>query len=351
VRAGLIGLAGSGKTTLFEILTGIPPSDAGKPENRIGVVRFPDARLERLGQLLKPRRTTPATLEVVDPAVDFPAAGPRGRSGESDPLAALRAADALLLVVRAFANDAVPHPLLTVDPARDLAKAGDELMLADLAQVESRLERIEKLAKVGKRPESAAEKERLERLSARLHAGEPLRALRWSAEEERALSGFAFLSQKPLVVVFNTGEAGEPDLPEVPEGAVGVRLPVRAECEVARLPEAERAAFRDLFHIPVAGHEALLAAVRRALDLISFFTAGPPEVRAWHLSRGGSAVEAASRIHTDLGRGFVRAEVLSAEQLLAAGSWAAARERGWLRTEGREYLVQDGDVLHVLHTS
>lgn len=351
MRAGLIGYPASGKTTLFEILTGQTAATGGKLENRIGVVRIADSRLDRLDQLIHPKKTTPATLEVLEPAQSFPAVGQRPRGAEGDPLAPLRAVDALVLVVRAFANDAVPHPLLTVDPARDLAKAEEELVLADLVQVEGRLERIQKLERVGKRGESAGERAALEKLSVQLHAGQPLRGVRWAAEEERTLGGFAFLSRKPLVVVFNTSDAGEEALPPVPPGAVAVRLPARAECEVARLPAGERAAFRELFHISAAGHETLLQALQEALDLISFFTAGPPEVRAWHLSRGGSAVDAASKIHTDIGRGFVRAEVMTVDQLLEAGSLSAARERGWLRTEGREYRVQDGDVLHVLHTS
>ncbi len=345
-----MGLPQSGKTTLFEILSGLSPA-VGRSEQRLGTVRLADPRLDRLTQLVRPKKSTAATLEVVDPAASFPAIGPRPRGGDPDPQAPLRTADALVLVVRAFANEAIPHPLGEVDPERDLTRAGEELRLADLVQIDSRLERMSKLEKVGRGAENAAEKTALLRLRSGLEAGRALRTMRWTGEEERALRGFSFLSRLPLIVVVNVGETGPVTLANLPEGATQVSLPARAESEVARLPAAERPAFRELFQIGESGLETLLRAAQSALDLLSFFTAGPPEVRAWHLRRGSTALDAAAKIHTDIGRGFVRAEVLTVDQLLESGSLAAARDRGWLRTEGRDYVVQDGDVLHILHTS
>ena len=350
MKLGLIGLPQSGKTTLFEILTSQPPA-SGRPENRIGTARILDGRLDRLVELYHPKKITAATLEVVDPATPFPPLSPRAKGGEADPYAPLRLADALALVIRAFENDAVPHPFTTIDPARDLAKAEEELILLDQVAVESRLEKIGKMEKVGRKSETGAERPVLQGLLEWLESGRPLRSMSWSDEDERALRTYTFLSRLPLVVVFNVGEGTPAVLPGPPPGAVAVTLPARAECEVIRLPEAERAGFRELFQIPESGLETLLRAAQQALDLLSFFTAGPPEVRAWHLRRGSSAVDAAGKIHTDLARGFVRAEVMPYEQLLEAGSWSGGRERGWLRTEGREYVVQDGDVLVILHTS
>jgi GTP-binding protein YchF len=351
VKLGLIGLPQSGKTTLFEILTAQAPPAGGRPENRMGTARILDGRLDKLVEMYRPKKVTPATLEVVDPATPFPPLAPRGKGGDADPYGPLRLADALALVIRAFENDTVPHPFTTVDPARDLAKAEEELVLLDHVAVESRLERIEKMEKVGRKAETGAERPVLERLREWLDSGKPLRSMAWSDEEERTLRGYSFLSRLPLVVVYNVGESTPAELPAPPPGAVAVSLPARAECEVVRLPEEERAGFRELFQIPESGLETLLRAAQKALDLLSFFTAGPPEVRAWHLRRGGSAVDAAGKIHTDLARGFVRAEVMPYEQLLEAGSWSGGRERGWLRTEGRDYVVQDGDVLVILHTS
>ena len=351
MKLGLIGLPQSGKTALFEILTSQPPPVSGRPENRMGTARILDGRLDQLVELYRPKKITPATLEVVDPATPFPPLGPRVRGADVDPYGPLRAADALALVVRVFENEAVPHPLASIDPVRDLAKAEEELTLTDLVQIESRLEKMERLEKIGRKAETGAERPVLERLGEWLEGGQPLRSMSWSADEQRALRGYSFLSRLPLVVVFNLGEGTPPALPSPPPGAVAVSLPARAECEVVRLPEGERAGFRELFQISESGLETLLRAAQEALDLLSFFTAGPPEVRAWHLRRGSRAVDAAGKIHTDLARGFVRAEVMTHEQLLAAGSWSAGRERGWLRTEGRDYEVKDGDVLVILHTS
>jgi GTP-binding protein YchF len=348
VKLGLIGLPQSGKTTLFQILTESPAPVSGKLENRLGIARIPDDRLAKLSQVVGAKKTTEAHFDIVDPARAFPAPGPRQRKGEPDPNEALSNADALVLVVRVFTNDTVPHPDGSVDAERDRLHVADELVLSDLVVVEARLEKIEKLEKVGKRADSPQEKPLLGRLKEALEGGTPLRELDLSPEEDKTIRGYSLLSRLPLIIVYNIGEGSEISLPDAGPKTVSIQLPARAELEVSRLPVEERPAFRELFSIPEAGLTKLLHSATDALDLLTFFTAGPPEARAWHLRRGGTAVEAAGKVHTDIARGFIRAEVVSCEHLLEAGSWVAAREKGWYRTEGRDHEVQEGDVLHIL---
>jgi GTP-binding protein YchF len=348
VKLGLIGLPQSGKTTLFQILTESPTPFSGKPENRLGIARIRDDRLRKLCAVVGAKKATPAHFDVVDPARAFPAPGPRQRKGEPDPNDALSNADALVLVVRAFANDTVAHPAGSIDPERDRSQVFDELVLSDLVVVEGRLERIEKLEKVGKRPDSPREKPLLVRLKQALEAGTPLREVELSDEEDKTIRGYSLLSRLPLLVVYNVGEGQEITPAGGDPMTAGIQLPARAELEVSRLPVEERPAFRELFSISEAGLDKLLHSATELLELLTFFTAGPPEARAWHLPRGGTALQAAGKVHTDMARGFIRAEVVSCDHLIEAGSWAAARERGWFRTEGRDHEVEDGDVLHIL---
>jgi GTP-binding protein YchF len=348
VKAALVGLPASGKTTLFQILTGAELSAAHRHEDQLGVVRVPDSRLERLSVLFKAKKTTPLAHELVDPAAAFPDPGSHEGRAEKDPYPALRAADVLLTVVRAFEDPAVPHPSGGVDPARDLERIGQELALADLVLVDTRLERIAKLEKIGKKTELPGEKARLTRLHATLDAGQALRTLELSRDEEKAIRGYGFLSHKPLLVLYNIGAGAAPALPAAAHGLAALALPLRDELEVARLPEEERPAFREALGLGEPAFAAVVAAVHRLLGLVTFFTAGPPEARAWQVGPSEDVVEAAGKIHTDLARGFIRAEVLRWDKLLEAGSWAHARERGWMRTEGRGYTVAEGDVLYVL---
>jgi ribosome-binding ATPase YchF (GTP1/OBG family) len=348
VKLGLIGLPQSGKTTLFQILTGSPAPVSGKIENRLGIARIPDERLGRLTKAVGAKKTTEAIFDIVDPGRSFPAPGPRQRKGEPDPNEALSNADALILVVRVFANDTVPHPDGSIDAERDRRRVADELVLSDLVVVEGRLEKIAKLEKVGKKVDSPQEKPLLLRVKEALEGGTPLRDLDFSFEEEKTIRGFSLLSRLPLIIVYNISEGSEISPAESGRRTVTIQLPARAELEVSRLPAEERPAFRELFSIPEAGLTKLLHSAADALDILTFFTAGPPEARAWHLRRGGTAVEAAGKVHTDIARGFIRAEVVSCEHLLEAGSWAAAREKGWFRLEGRDHEVQEGDVLNIL---
>jgi ribosome-binding ATPase len=348
VRAALIGFPRGGKTTMFQILTENREAPARRSDDAVGMARVKDTRLDRLDQHFHPKKTTPVAHEIVDPASPFPRAGTREEVGEKDPYPALRAADLLILVLRAFDEPSVPHPAGSVDPERDRAQAEEELVLSDLVLVDTRLERIQKMERIGKKSENPVELPLLRKLHAALEGGQAIRSLELSKDEEKVLRGYGFLSHKPLLAVYNHGEGEVPALPARGPGFAAVALPARAEWEVLGLPEAERAAFRAELGIESGGGERVMRAAEDLLGLLTFFTAGTPEVRAWQVTTGSSIVEAAGKIHSDLARGFIRAEIVPWERLLEAGTWAQAREKGWMRTEGREYRVQEGDSLLVL---
>ena len=347
MRLGILGLPQAGKTTLFEILvSNAPPRAPGSRQDRVGIVRVPDERVDRLSEMYKPKKTTFATLEVVDSQ----AMGQGDKGKGADLFAGVRNADALVLVVRAFDDPSVPHPRSTVDPTRDLGDLEAEILLNDMAIVETRLERIQKQKRIAKSADLEREEAVLVRCKEALDRETPLRELAFDKDEERALRGFQLLSRKPLLVVYNTG-SGQSFTPPAGErtGVVSVALPCADEREVAQLPEADRAEFRSAYGISDDGMVLLVRSAYRLLGLISFLTAGEDEVRAWTIQQGDSAVDAAGAIHSDLAQGFVRAQVLSYGQFLEAGSEAKAREKGWQRTEGRDYRVVDGDILHILH--
>ena len=348
MRAALIGFPQSGKSTLFQVLTSHAAAPGRRPEDAVGVARLRDPRLDQLTDLFHPKKTTPVAHEIVDPAAPFPQVGAREEIGDRDPYPALRSADLLVAVLRAFADPSVPHPSGSVDAERDRASLEEELVLADLVLVDTRLERVRKLEKIGKKPENPNERALLEKLHEALGAGTAIRSLDLSRDEEKALRGFGFLSAKPLLAVYNHDEGSAPALPAPGRGTAAVALPARAEGEVQGLPEEERAAFRAELGIEAGGGERVLVAAQDLVGLLTFYTAGAPEVKAWQVATGSSVVEAAGKIHSDLAKGFIRAEVVPWERLLEAGSWAGAKERGWMRTEGREYRVQEGDSLLVL---
>jgi GTP-binding protein YchF len=257
----------------------------------------------------------------------------------------VRNCDALLAVVRDFENAAVPAAS-GVDPARDLRDLESELILNDLAIAETRLERLAKELKVG-RKEGEREHALLVRIKAALEAERPLRAETFDKEEAKLLRGFQFLTLKPLLVVVNQGEGGPRPLPAAGAHTLVVGLAAHLEREVVALSRDERDAFRRELGIEQDGLSLVIRACYRLLGLISFFTVGPDEVRAWTLRQGERSVDAAGEIHSDLAKGFIRAEVVPCELLLEAGSEAAARERGGMRLEGRDYVVQDGDCLEI----
>ena len=348
-RVGILGLPQSGKTTLFEILMQGAGAEAAAPGGRagrdqIGVVRVPDPRVDRLSALYQPRKTTYAQVQFVDSA----AAGQgtaRAASRGQDLFSAVRNCEALVALVRDFENPAVPIEG-GVDPARDLARLESELVFNDLVIVESRLEKIEKESRVGK-SQNERERELMARCRAELEAGRPLRGERFDPEEEKLLRGYQLLSRKPLLQVYNQDDRSQRRPAGPGPNTLAVALRAHLEREVVALPPEDRAAFRAELGIQEDGLSLVIRSCYELLGLISFFTVGPDEVRAWTIHRGEKAVDAAGEIHTDLAKGFIRAEVIGWEKLLEAGSEAKAREKGWLRLEGRAYEVQDGECLEI----
>jgi GTP-binding protein YchF len=321
---GLAGLPSSGKSTLFTALT--RAGTAGGRENQ-AVVPVPDPRLGVLAEIEHSAKVVPAQVRFVDV--------PGGLSAKG--LAALRTADALALVVGAFHGES--------DPVADLEAVRSELMLADLSVIEGAAERAGKRSKTGRDPEAAAAVSALGRAREALEANRPLRELDLSDEERVALRDFGFLSLKPWIVVANLEEGAS--IPEgLPEGTVGVFAAI--EAEVAEMDPEEGRALLEEFGVEEPGLDAVIGASYGALDLITFLTTGEDETRAWQVRRGAKAPEAAGAIHSDLERGFIRAEVVGYDELIGAGSEKEARAKGLVRTEGKEYVVQEGDILHVL---
>ena len=302
-----------------------------------------------------PKKFTPAKVDYIDaPPVEQPRGGERG--GLSS-LSALRDVDAFVLVVRAFDDPSVPHFMTTVDPARDASWLAGELLLEDLAVVERRLERIEKSLKVGKKPEDPQEYEALRRIKDALESERPARDAGLTPAQERAIRGFQFFTLRPWIVVVNVDDAA---LQRPEESIVGpvlakfsdpkptvVALSAKTEAEIAALPDAEAAEFMAMLGIREPGLTRMIRLSYEVLGLVSFFTVGPDEVRAWTIGRDTAAPQAAGAIHSDLERGFIRAEVIAYDDLIGAETMAKARERGLLRTEGRDYRVRDGDIVNI----
>lgn len=354
LRAGLIGFPSTGKTTLFNLLARGAADRAtgklGRNEASMGSADVPDERLDRLTAIYKPKKRVPATVVFADVAG---AASPRSLVD----VAAFREANALLHVVRAFRAAEVPHASGSVDAARDATAMEDELILADLAVAERRLERIERDRKKGASKTLEQEFDVLSTCREALEGGTPIRALPFDAEAERTLRGFQFLSAKPLLLVINLDEADvqESDraveltnLTEMLSHASTRAVPVCAkiELEIAQLdPDDARAFLADL-GLEDTGLDRVIRAAYELLGYISFFTVGEDECRAWSIPQGTSARRAAGEIHTDIEKGFIRAEVVSYDDLVGRGSIGACRDNGEVRLEGKEYVVKDGDVIN-----
>jgi hypothetical protein len=364
MQIAIVGLAGSGKTTVFNTLTRghAETGGFGGMELHVGVVKVPDDRLDKLAAIFKPKKIIQADVTYVD--LPAPPASSEGHVGTEDlpaeHLARLRDSDALLHVVRAFEDPANPHPEGSVDPARDIERLDVEFVLADLALVERRLERLKQSSRHG----TPAEKESNEReeavvvrLKAALEAGSPIRDVELDADEEKAIRGFRFLTQKPVLVLLNVGEgdlAGAGERITALAAAYDHRnalieaLSAKIEMELGELEPDEAAVFADELGIAESGLDRVIALSYRLLGLISFLTAGPDEVRAWPIRDGSNAVDAAGAIHSDLAKGFIRAETIGYEDLLTLGSMADAKKAGKLRSEGKTYRVRDGDVVEIL---
>jgi GTP-binding protein YchF len=362
LRAGLIGFPSTGKTTLFQLLTSAreAPRAGGKQEANVGVSRVPDERLDRLTALFNPKKHVPATVEFADMGG---ATGAKSGAAALLDVAAFRNADALLHVVRMFRDPAVPHASGSVDPARDVRTMEDEVILADLGVVERRLERLDRdLKKMAGTAELKKEQEILQRCRTALEEGRPLRALELGAEDAKRLRGFQFLSAKPLLLVLNLDESDLANADRAVQlagleafitGAATRAVPIcaRIELEIAQLDEADAKAFMADLGLRESGLDRVIRASYDLLGYISFFTVGEDECRAWSIPRDTPAQIAAGEIHTDIQRGFIRAEVVRYEHLLARGTLAACREHGELRLEGKDYIVLDGDVINFRHAT
>jgi ribosome-binding ATPase len=354
MQTGIIGLPQVGKTTLFRILTKAHVEAKGAQATHVGVAKVPEPRLLELAKLYNPKKITYASVQYVDlPGVQ------KERMRES--LATLRDVDAIAHVIRVFEDPSVPHPEGSIDPLRDATNLDLELILSDHEQITKRLERVEKDLKKKNDPHLELEKGVLEKCKAHLEAEKPLRELELTPEERKPICGFLFLSQRPMLYVLNLGdeEAAEMDkavakhklssLQARPNTAV-VAVCGRLEAELAEMDEKEAAELLASYGLKEPGLNRLIRATYDLMGLFPFFTAGEPEVRAWTIRKGSTAVKAAGEIHSDIEKGFIRAEVVRCEDLLAAGSIAAAKEKAQVRLEGKEYLVQEGDVILFRHS-
>ena len=339
MKVGLIGHRGAGKTTIFNMLTGLQAhvgGFGGKEEVHLGVIKVPDARIDRLAQIYKPKKTTYAEIRFTD----FPPSeGEDNLKSNPAVITQMREVDAMALVLNDFAAGA--------DPLRELSDLLTDMILADMSVVENRRGRLKKEKA---RP---LEEGLLERCAKTLENEESLRNLSFSADEESLLSGFGFLSRKPVLVLFNQNDdkAGQGLGPRYGDalkqrGLEGLALAGKVEMEVAQLDESDRGPFLKEIGIQEPARDRFIRASYHLLNLISFLTAGEDEVRAWTITKGTIARKAAGKIHSDIERGFIRAEVMAYEDFITHGSESKCKEAGKLRLEGKDYLVQDGDIIH-----
>ena len=328
----------------------------GRQEARVGVVRVPDARLDRLSEMFKPQKTVYATIEYMDTPGSVIELARTGVQSQ-----ALRELDAVMHVVRAFEDAAVPMEAGSVDPKRDIDNVELELILSDLAVVEKRLERLEKDIKKQKNPALEKEFQVLKVCKAALEKQTPLREIDLTGEELKVIRGFTFLSLKPMLYVLNLSErdAARANVADQFAAEAGLKQRLRTgvsaicgkvEAELAEMSDADAAEFLASYGLQDSATSRLIRASYQLLGLIAFFTVGEDECRAWTIRAGMTAMEAAGEIHSDIQRGFIRAEVTKYDDLMSAGSFAEARNRALLRLEGKEYVVHDGEIVHFRHS-
>ena len=356
MRIGIVGLPLSGKSTVFNALTRCTARtgvfSSSRDEVHVSVVGVPDERVAVLTRLLQPTKVTRAKIEYVD-VVGVEKGAAKKTDTATGFLASVRQADALLHVARAFADESVPHPLGAVDPARDATALEEEFIIADLIATEKRLEKIVKLAAVGKKPEQKGEAEVLEKCREHLCKETPLREVEFTHEEEKLIRGFQFLSRKPVLVVLNAGEDDDPCAVEEAAKRLAVQkhpvVPLcgKLEMEIASCAEKDAVELMELAGLSEPASHKVVRASYALLGLITFYTAAHAELTAWSIRRGTHIVEAAGEIHTDMARGFIKAEVTAFDELVACQSFAHAREKGHLRVEGKAYEVKDGDVVTI----
>jgi hypothetical protein len=349
MKLGIIGLPQSGKTTIYNALTrqDQPTTLSGKMEVHTAVVDVPDPRVDRLSEIYNPPKTTYARVTYADIA----GLEGRGQGSISGPLMnELSQMDGFLHVVRCFEAESVPHISGSIDPARDVQTMDTELLLNDLIAVERKLDRLEDERSKGGRDKAEIEREEelFQRLQIPLSEENPLRTMALSPEELRQVAGFQFLTLKPMLVVLNLSEGQvAPDLSAVMPYSKAVALQGQLEMEIAQLPPDEAEVFLEEYGIEEPSLNRMIRESYELLGLLSFFTVEGDEVRAWTVRRGATALEAAGVVHTDMQRGFIRAEVVPFDVLDELGNMAAVRDHGKLRVEGKDYVVQDGDVIKV----
>ncbi|PYV45732.1 MAG: redox-regulated ATPase YchF [Acidobacteria bacterium] len=360
MKAGIIGFPQVGKTTLFKILTkahlDMMKFSGSKTESHVGVATVPDPRLDELSKIFNPKKTSHATVEYLDVAGLV-----KGESKDATYLGNLRNVDALVHVVRVFADESISHVEGSIDPKRDIANVELELLVSDLSIVEKRLDRLEKDIKKQKSAVLEKELELLKRCKLCLEEEKPLRGLELDSDEKKILRGFMFLSEKPILHVLNLSDGDSNKIDQIISafqlGAISSQVNVgvtavcgKVEAELAELSGEDAELFLADYGLKESGLDRLIRVTYQLLGLISFFTVGDDECRAWTIQQGTTALKAAGVIHSDIERCFIRAEVVPCDKLLELKSLTAARDKGLLRMEGKGYLVQDGDVINFRHS-
>lgn len=349
MRVALVGFPYSGKTSVFVAISGVAPDHLKPNEENLAAVHIPEPRLDLLEKIFKPKKRTQATMDFVD--LPGSAEGDVEKAGIEKHLPTLRQADALVLIVRAFASDTVPPHGGSVDPRRDFQQLRDEMLLADLTICAGRIEKLEKaIAKATKdRDQQRHELELLLRCRAALEQEQPLSTVIQQGTEEKTVRSFGFLTQKPVTLVVNVDEShiGQDPPFRDPHAVDTLTMCASLEAELSRMDPADRQAFMREYGIQALARDRIVSACVNALGIIFMLTAGPEEVRAWPLPAGTTAVDAAGRVHTDLARGFIKAETVAWADLRAAGSMRDAKAAGKVRLEPKSYVVQDGDVITI----
>ena len=337
MQISIIGLNQSGKTTLFNALSGV-----GKTTEGIVTVKVPDERIDKLSQIFHPKKTTYTTIEFKDTQIELDNNG----SFSSKTIGEIRNADALCIIIRSFKNDTVSHPTGSIDPLRDFKEIIDELIITDLMQIEKRLERLKKESK-----QNSSEYRVLEKLKDYLDNEKPLNKIEITQEDKKLISGFKFLTLKPFIAIINLDENNSIDykalVNHLDENKYDyLTVYAKIEEEISQLEKEDQAAFLEDIGVSQSIIDRLIMKFYEALNLISFLTAGEDEVKAWTIKKGSTAVEAARKIHSDIARGFIRAEVVHYDDFIREGSFKACRDKGLLRLEGKDYIVIDGDIIN-----
>lgn len=350
MKATIIGFPQSGKSTLFSAVTNIKPDPAQMPQEHIGLVSVPDPRITQLVELCKPKKTTFANVEFVDvPGVSMTDA--HGRAEFAKHMPTIRNSDVLVIVVRDFKNPSVPEYRNRIDCLGDLADMHEELMFADLDAVTKRVEKLEKSKNKPTKTQEQDKKELavLQRCAEALESSKPLSTVLQHEEDARAIASFSFVTEKPAIAVFNVDDDRAAEVIEnVPENFHSA-FPLCAdiEAQINDLPPEDRSSFLSDIGVEEPARDRLIRSCYDAMNLMSFLTMGPDEVRAWTIPKGTHAVDAAGKIHSDLARGFIRAETIGFDELMECGDLKKAKSAGKLRQEGKHYEVQDGDILNI----